>query len=298
MHKEMNTMNRVIFETTSKLQISGAGQSIQGRRRVQNDDIVFSRTEATKDVGVYVMCDGLGGHQNGKIASQLAVGTIISVITRTLLPTTPSTKRVSGASLRRLIRQSVQLSNVEIMNYAAKHLPPGSKMGTTVTLALIYQGKLHVAHVGNGRAYLYRDEQIRQLTEDHSIAAELVKNGFLNEEDLIGHHHRKTLLRMLGHEQEVDTDIIEQKLKTGDKLLLCSDGLWQAYPQPAELAAVLSTDAPPSRLCEELITTANKRDGSDNISAVVVMVDGVNGWQLNFPEAMIDIWQNMKAHVS
>lgn len=291
-------MSRVIFETTNKLRVSGAGQSIHGRRRVQNDDIVFSQTGATKEVGLYVMCDGLGGHQNGKRASQLAVGAVTGVITRTLLPAQSLPQQVSDAFLRRLLRQSIQRANHEILDYAAKHLPPGKKMGTTITLTLIYQGKLYVAHIGNGRTYLFRNEQIIQLTQDHSMAAELVRRGFLNKADLAHHPRRKTLLRTLGHEEQVDVDLLEQDLKAGDKLLLCSDGLWQAYPQPAELAAILSIKASPSELCEKLVTTANKRDGSDNISAIVVTVEGEAGWSLHFPEAVADIWQHVMSRVS
>ncbi len=286
-------MSSVNFENTGKLRISGAGQSIHGQRRIQNDDIIFFQTGATQDVGLYVICDGLGGHQNGKRASQLAIGTITGTVTRTLLPAHPLTEQVSNAFLRRLLRQSVQLANHEIIDYTAKHLPPGKKMETTITLALIYQGQLYVAHVGNSRAYLYRDQQIIQLTWDHSLAAELVRRGILNKDDLASHPRRKILLRTLGHAEQVAIDLLEQELKAGDRLLICSDGLWQAFSQPDELAAILNAGLSPAELCEKLVTTATKRDGSDNISAIVVSVEREPGQQFSFPKIVADIWQHM-----
>jgi protein phosphatase len=290
-------MNLTILENTGTLKLKDAALSIRGQQRMQNDDIIFSRTEISQDVGLYVICDGIGGNHNGRTASRLAVGSITGTVRRTLLPAHPLTKHDSGAFLRRLMQQCVDLANDEILEYGAKHLPPEVTMETTVTVVLLHQAQLYIAHLGNSRVYLYRDKQITQLTQDHSVAAELVRRGILNQDSLASHPRRKNLLRTLGHAEQVEVDLLEQKLKSGDRLLICSDGLWQAYPQPAELATLMSARLSSAEICENLVSTAAKRDSSDNISAITISVEAKPDLHYSFPKIVADIWQQVSSYV-
>jgi protein phosphatase len=133
-----------------------------------------------------------------------------------------------------------------------------------------------IANVGDSRAYAWRNHELTQLTQDHSLAAKLAEAGMIEEEEVADHPRSNVVLRALGIEDEVEVDFFEWRPQPGDKLLLCSDGLWNAFPDADELGQWLSSDAAPADLCQHLVNEANRRDGSDNISAIVIGVNEAN----------------------
>jgi serine/threonine protein phosphatase PrpC len=139
-------------------------------------------------------------------------------------------------------------------------------------LALIYGNRAHIANVGDSRTYVWRRGQLTQITRDHSLAALLAERGQIDKTAIADHPRSNVLYQALGIHEKVDVDLFEWDLQPGDKLLLCSDGLWRAFPDTAELARWLDSTAAPDDLCQRLVAEANRRDGSDNISAVVVLV--------------------------
>src|SRR5436305_2845922 len=176
-----------------------------GRQRPGNEDNMFARAP------LFVVADGMGGAQAGEVASQIAIDTFAHG-----LPETGSAEERLSECVREANRQIYELSRSE--NERAG-------MGTTLTAALLDDAALAVAHVGDSRAYLFRDGELTRLTRDHSLVGELVRQGKLTEEQAAEHPQRSIITRALGPEPEVDVDTWTYPVRAGDLLLLCSDGL-------------------------------------------------------------------------
>lgn len=260
------------------LKIDAAALTDRGQRREINEDRVFYRSAvgATgESIGLYVVCDGLGGYRAGEIASQLAVETVA----HELAPLFSS--RISPATLGQQIQAAIARANRVIRDYALAHPEEAGKLGTTISLMVIYDDWAYIANIGDSRVYVWRSGRLIQITKDHSLVAEMVKQGILRESELTGHPQRNLILRALGIADHVPADLFDWELQPGDRFLLCSDGLWEAFPDIAGLAKYLAEDKNPSELCELLVNEANRRDGSDNLSAVIVQVEETPNWQLS-----------------
>jgi protein phosphatase len=153
-------------------------------------------------------------------------------------------------------------------------------MGTTLTLIVVVGERAHMAHVGDSRAYLCNaagvteeGEPLLQLSSDHTLVARLVDIGQLTPEQSRTHPHRNALYRALGTEPTIDVDTGSHALRSGDRLLLCSDGL-TTYVEDTELAQIVLQAAPPRHTCRRLVTLANERGGQDNVSVIVATVEG------------------------
>ena len=147
-------------------------------------------------------------------------------------------------------------------------------MGCTVTMAFIENEQAYIANVGDSRTYLLRSGKLQALTKDHSLVARLVESKQIDPEDVYTHPQRNLIYRSLGAgHKNIEVDIFHETLRPGDTLLLCSDGLWEMVHDP-ELSKVLSEKASPQQICNTLIDMANANGGEDNISAVVVHVNG------------------------
>ena len=262
------------------LTIDSAALTDQGQRRKLNEDAVFQWTEQIDNggnVGLYIVCDGFGGHGAGDVASNLAVQTISTESTElfTALKTISkhASTQVSSKTVLQYIEAAIKKANDEIRHHAQAHPQDASNMGTTLILAVVYNGIAYLANVGDSRAYVWRDGEIVQLTRDHSMAAELVASGEIDRCEFPGHPFSHILYRSLGAENDLTVDLFEWELQPQDKLLLCSDGLWQAFPDNDDLADWFDVAADARQLCRCLLVEANERYGEDNISAVVVEVD-------------------------
>jgi PPM family protein phosphatase len=225
-----------------------ASATHKGMVRDKNEDSVFptSSGEATDEV-LAIVADGMGGHVAGEVASRIAINAAAS-------SGLPPTDRIAAGN--RAIREEVARD-------------PGLEgMGTTMTLLNVEDGIATIAHIGDSRAYLLRDGELRQVTEDHTVAAEYVAQGQLSPEEAAAHPQRHMLLRTLGLTRFVNVDEVKIDLSPGDRILLCSDGLTEMVKDNA-IGKILA-DGSPDEVVWDLVETANEAGGVDNITVVVV----------------------------
>ena len=230
-----------------------AGQTDTGRKRRRNEDAFVC------DPPLFAIADGMGGAQAGELASRLAAAAI--------------EEAAAAVSDKEGVVGVVRTANARIFQRSLQD-PGVAGMGTTATVALVDEraGALSVAHVGDSRAYRFRDGTLEQLTTDHSLVGELVRSGRLTEDEAAVHPHRSVITRALGTEAEVDVDTLTVDLRPGDLVLLCSDGL-SAMVRDEEIARVLgAADGDPHRAAEALIGAANAAGGEDNVTVVLFEV--------------------------
>jgi protein phosphatase len=234
--------------------IDTASKTDVGRQRRDNEDSLFVREP------LFVVADGMGGAQAGEIASNLAVESFQQAM--------PD----DGTPEERLVA-TVQEANRRIYELAqAKSDRQG--MGTTLTAAYLDSSRLAIAHVGDSRAYLFRDGALQRLTEDHSLVAELVRRGKLTEAQAEEHPQRSIITRALGPEPSVEVDTWSYPVQDGDVLLLCSDGLTSMVPE-ARIAATLAAHGDLDAAASALIAEANEAGGRDNITVILTRMEEV-----------------------
>jgi len=248
----------------------GAGTHT-GRIRALNEDAYMLRA----DEGLFVVCDGMGGAPAGEVASQMAVDAIL----RELRDASPATSESASDEQGFLphtnrLAEVVRRSNEVIYDQAQKD-PRQAGMGTTVVGAWIRQHVVSIAHVGDSRAYLWRDQRLEPLTRDHSLGEAHIAAGLIEEVRRLPVEQQNALVRVLGREPDVDVDLKEVPVRPGDCVLLCSDGLTRMVPEYM-LARAFHECRKPQRICDFLIAAANDNGGADNITVVVVEVTG--GW--------------------
>ncbi len=241
-----------------------------GRVRAINQDSVFAlltsvpRESGDLPVGLFIVADGMGGHDGGEIASRMAIAAVTRAVLADLL--IPALADNATAALQPLIVAAVQEANRDIWEHARA---AGSDMGTTCTAALLVGHTLYLGHVGDSRAYLLDPGGLRCITSDHSAVGRLIQLGQLDPAEAREHPLRSQLYRTVGQAPEVAVDFIHQPLGDASHILLCSDGLWGMLDEDA-IRDVLAQSDWPHDACRELITQANLAGGEDNISAVVV----------------------------
>lgn len=201
------------------------------------------------------VADGMGGAQAGEVAAEMAV---------TRLRALAEPRRAEA------VRDAVESANRDIRDVAEKD-PGKAGMGTTVTAALIEGDYLDVVHVGDSRAYLWRDGALLQLSEDHSVVWELVKRGSITPEEAEHHPHRNVITRAVGAERQVQVDVRSHDVRDGDLILLCSDGL-SAYVPEAEIEEALKGADDLEALATDLVKRANSKGGHDNVTVVLARV--------------------------
>lgn len=234
--------------------LEAAARSDVGRRRRTNEDCYA--LDGT--LGLYLVADGMGGHNAGQVASGLAAETALSAL-RTL--------EGAPVSLAERLRTAVAAANREVFA-AARSQPELSGMGTTLVALVAGRGRVALAHVGDSRAYLVRGAKIRQLTDDHSLVAELVRRREIPEEAAREHPHRHVLTRALGVRRSVEPDLAELTPALGDVFALCSDGL-TGHVHDREIAAAVARETDLERVCGSLIELANDRGGEDNVTVLL-----------------------------
>jgi protein phosphatase len=278
--------------------LSVAGLTDVGQQRELNEDCLYYKVVQSSDegpLGLFVVADGMGGHLAGEVASQWAVGTLKRELAPLFRPQDPSatrrldtealaavgsgvTVRLDETELARLLEHAVERANQVLLGYARKHPEQAGGMGSTLTLAVVEEDRVTVAHVGDSRAYLWREGRLRQLTEDHSVPGALLKQGKITPDEAHDHPHRHILYRCLGLKPSLEVDIYPSvSLGVGDVLLLCSDGLWDMVYPAARLAAILSSEAAPLSICRRLVDAANDAGGEDNVTVLMARVEGHDG---------------------
>ena len=232
-----------------------------GRARPHNEDYVDyyippDARQRTRQGVIYVVADGMGGHQAGEVASQGAVEVVIGQYYS-------DTTHDVGTSLVRAFRAANQQIHTQ-----AQSDPSKGGMGTTLVAAVVLGRKVFVANVGDSRAYLINRQGITQITEDHSWVEEQVRAGLLTPEQARRHPQRNLVTRALGSKPAVEVDLFEGEIGAGDALLLCSDGL-TGRVEDQELAAMVREHAP-QQAAQLLVDLANERGGNDNITVLIV----------------------------
>jgi len=240
------------------------------RKHKPNEDSLFAmqgtgtNTSHSQEYGLFVVADGMGGHANGQNASRMAIQTIIDY----MLPHISEKKQLSDEAFANLLRDGVQHANQAVHQ---RNLEERADMGTTMTAAMVFGSTAYVANVGDSRTYLYRaPDGLVKVTHDHSVVASLVEAGIIQPDDIYTHPKRNQIYRSLGEKPVVDVDSFIVPLKPGDKLLLCSDGLWDMVRDP-EIQRLMSDPTPdPSKTGQKLIQAALDGGGEDNVSVIVV----------------------------
>jgi PPM family protein phosphatase len=217
---------------------------------------------------LFMVADGMGGAAAGEIASAMAA----EVIYGHLSSTWTQDEDVSAARFAYRMKEAVELANQRIYLYAREH-PDVRGMGTTVTAAGVFGDELYLTQIGDSRAYLVRNGEAFQLTRDQSLTQRLVDAGELTEEEAEQSERRNIILQALGPDPRVKVDLSHQQLRSGDTLILCSDGL-SGVVRREEFAQTVEQSPDLPTLCSALIDLANERGGPDNVTVVSAQFDG------------------------
>lgn len=253
--------------------VASAGQSV-GKQREHNEDSLLALTSTISGsaesipFGLYIVADGMGGHQFGEVASNAAIRIMGGNITKKFhsylynLPT---------QGLQDSLQEVMETSIMEAHQYVQREAP-GS--GTTVTAALVLGQQVTIAHVGDSRAYsIYPDGRIEPITRDHSLVKRLEELGHLSKDEAENFPHRNVLIRALGQGESLEADIFTVPFPQTGYLMLCSDGLWGVINEKDILRSIM--EAPNlHRACQNLVEAANAAGGPDNITVILAQMIG------------------------
>ncbi len=244
------------------MRVSIAVQSDVGLVREVNEDHCLALNLDDIDQSWLVgVADGMGGHQAGEVASSLALGMLAS-----------SLGDGPGDGWLGALQQGVTRANLSIFE-AASARDDRAGMGTTVTAAVLSREKMFLVHVGDSRAYLFRDGRMEILTRDDSLVGELLRKGDLTPDEARGHPQKHVLTRAVGTQPDVAMQLLERSILPGDRLLICSDGLHNLVADE-DLGGML-VDSDLDRAVLNMVRTANQRGGFDNITVVAVEVESL-----------------------
>ncbi len=224
----------------------------------------YAGDDALPSFGLFILADGMGGHQAGEVASSLAVRTMAYHIMRYLyLPALASHEYDAGQlALNEALVEATRAANVAV----SRHVPGG---GTTLTGAVVLGSRAYVAHVGDSRAYLVTEEGLEQITHDHSLVDRMVEMGQLTRDEAAVHPQKNILYRAIGQGGVIEVDTYIRTIPPKGRLLLCSDGLWSMVSD-REIAEIVLSASSPQAACDSLVAAANQAGGLDNITVILV----------------------------
>lgn len=242
------------------------------RKHKPNEDAVLAlhsvcdARERLCPVALYVVADGMGGHASGRVASHLATRSLM----QSVLPSLQQGEELDDTFLKDTLTDCIHQANAVIHDYKEEH---GVDLGTTITAALLVESTAYIVNVGDSRTYIYRqDDGLAQITHDHSLVARLVATGTIAAEDVYTHPDRNKIYRGLGDKDNVQVDWFIEPVRSGDYMLLCSDGLWEMV-RDHEIEQILKRCLPDvTQASEALVRAALHRGGSDNVSVIVAAV--------------------------
>jgi len=253
--------------------VAAVGQSV-GKQRDHNEDSVLSLTNTISGssesvpFGLYIVADGMGGHQFGEVASNAAIRIVGGNITKKFhsylykLPT---------QSLQESLQEVMESSVMEAHQYIQREAP-GS--GTTITAALVLGQQVTIGHVGDSRAYaVYPDGRMDPLTRDHSLVKRLEELGHLSKDEVENFPHRNVLIRALGQGEVLEADVFTVPFPQSGYLMICSDGLWGVVNE-RDVARIINEAPNLQRACQSMVEAANAAGGPDNITVILAQLIG------------------------
>lgn len=244
------------------MHIRFAIRSDQGKIRTSNEDSYAANSKNR----LFLVADGMGGHAAGEIASQIAASTVEEIV---------AARRAADADPEETIRAAAREANTRIYD-AQRQNPELAGMGSTLTVLYLSRGQYYIAQVGDSRAYRLRDERLEQLTRDHSLVWHLYENGILRKEELSSHPQKNLITRSIGPHPQVEVDVERGEAHEGDVFLLCSDGLTDVVPDERIRRLLSESSKGTDEIGEALVAAANNAGGPDNITVVVVRLEGGN----------------------
>lgn len=243
-----------------------AGATNTGMVRDHNEDAYMLPTGTDPDAlaqkgHLYVLADGMGGHQKGEVASAITIETVNQEYY------TRNSDNPAGEDRETIaddLVEAIQQANVQVMDATQGG-------GTTIIATVLHSDTLVSMNVGDSRAYLLRDGELRLLSKDHSLVSRLVEMGKITPEEALNHPRRNVLYQALGQGGDLEIHIVTEKIQLGDVVILCSDGLWGEIGDQA-ITDILSTVSNPFLATQQLIDLANRSGGPDNITAIIIQV--------------------------
>lgn len=237
-----------------------------GQKREHNEDAIASDVE----IGLLVLADGMGGYKAGEVASEIAVLTIIAELKEKLVNwESGQTEPETGMQLEAiLIRDAVAKANEAIYS-VSQNQPQCAGMGTTLVVALFTNDKVLVGHIGDSRLYRLRGEEFKQITDDHSLLQEQIKSGLITPEQAKYSANKNLVTRALGVDPEVELELHEYEVETGDIYMLCSDGLSDLVDEEETKLTLTSLGGNLELAAHQLVELANDYGGKDNISVIL-----------------------------
>lgn len=232
------------------------GITDKGRLRQLNEDFIYVGDK------IFIVADGMGGHQAGEIASKMAVEQIKEYLYQQLNHTEDEEQIID------LIKEAIKHSNDSIRRYSLEH-EQCEGMGTTVVICMMHLNKAFIANIGDSRAYLIRNKEMVQITRDHSLINEMIERGQLSKEQAKNHPQKNYITRALGTDDTVEIDFYKVDIQGEDMLLLCTDGLSGVLEDEAILDLIIHTNDR-EKMAEALVNKANELGGPDNISIIII----------------------------
>lgn len=236
-----------------------------GLRRINNQDSMFASSD--NEFPLFIVADGMGGHNAGDIASYMAVEGIVKYLKNR------KAELNSEKNIKKIIKEAVEDVNDRIY-LKSFEVPAYFGMGTTITLAYIYNSKIFIGHVGDSRAYLINNNKIKQITEDHTLVNELIKNGSITPAEAINHPQRNLITRAIGTSCKIEMDFYIVDINKDDVFILCSDGLSNMVGEDTILDVINNNSNDNiDDMCNTLIELAKDNGGKDNITVIGIKFD-------------------------
>ena len=226
-------------------------------------DLSFGVNSESSKFLLLAVADGMGGHAKGEEASKIALNAIARAVIPDLLNNTPFTK---------ILEKGIQNANQDILDYTAEN-PEASGMGTTSVCAVVKDNQIHLANVGDSRAYRVSDDEICRVTKDHSYVQALIDEGDITEEQAREHPRKNEITRAVGIMPSIEVDTMKLTLDSDESLLLCCDGVI-AHLSDDDIHKIIRDSSDPQTACQEIVDLANERGGSDNISLIILSSEG------------------------
>lgn len=260
-----------------------AQKTDSGKARARNEDAIASIPR----LGAVILADGMGGHNAGEVASGMATNFLASELEKQLTQQPLSERTAESASglANELLKQLITDVNHSIFR-AAESQPQYKGMGTTLVVAVFYDNRMTVAHIGDSRLYRLRDGAFEQLTKDHSLLQEWIDSGMITPEQALTAQHKNLVTRALGVDETVEPEIHDHDVLPGDLLLLCSDGLYDMVTDEDTGSTLMALGSNLDLASSQLIDQANDNGGKDNISVILIKVKSEfpapRGWWQRF----------------